>query len=275
MFEAEPLDLQLGSEAGRLLLVEDDDGDALLVQELLSTTGDGRAITRVRTLAEAHVAIAAQSFSCVLLDLGLPDGRGLPVLRELLATDYTLAVICFTGLDDERSGAEAVAAGAQDYLVKGRVDGELLRRAIRYAVERRRSEEQSRQLYASRLRAEEYARLERGLLPLAQTRDPSLGVSTRYRPRHGDLLGGDFYDVVEAADGRVFVLLGDVAGHGPDEAALGVSLRIAWRALVLAGVSPDRMFSVLEDLLIRERRSDEIFVQASMVVIDADRLSAT
>jgi serine phosphatase RsbU (regulator of sigma subunit) len=186
-----------------------------------------------------------------------------------------VAVVCFTGLDDERSGAEAVAAGAQDYLVKGRVDAELLRRSIRYAIERRRSEEQSRQLYVSRLRAEEYARLERGLLPVTQTRDPALDVITRYRPRDGDLLGGDFFDVVETPDGRVFVVLGDVAGHGPDEAALGVSLRIAWRSLVLAGVAPDRIFPVLEDVLIRERRLDEIFVQASMLVIDADRLRAT
>lgn len=275
MFEAEPLDLHLGSQAGRLLLVEDDDGDALLVEELLSPTGNGPPIHRARTLAEAHAAVAAESFDCVLLDLGLPDGRGLQVLRELLRADHGLAVICFTGLDDERSGAEAVASGAQDYLVKGRVDGELLARSIRYAVQRRRSQEQSRQLYASRLQAEEYARLERGLLPLAQTRDPSLAVSTRYRPRAGDLLGGDFYDVLEVSDGRVFVLLGDVAGHGPDEAALGVSLRIAWRALVLAGVASERIFGVLEDLLIRERRSDEIFVQASMVVVDADRSGAT
>jgi serine phosphatase RsbU (regulator of sigma subunit) len=275
VYETESLEESVTPSDGQILLVEDDDGDALLVEDLLLLAGNGFEIVRARTLAEARQLLRAGSFGCVLLDLGLPDGQGLEVVREVLAEAATVAVICFTGLNDERSGAAAVAAGAQDYLVKGQVDGELLRRSIRYAMERRRAEEQSRQLYASRLRAEENARLERGLLPLTQTHDPALGVTARYRPRHGDLLGGDFYDVIEAADGRVFVLLGDVAGHGPDEAALGVSLRIAWRALVLAGVDPARLLPVLEDVLIRERRSEEIFAQATLCVIEPDRLTAT
>jgi serine phosphatase RsbU (regulator of sigma subunit) len=275
VYETESRGRSTGPSDGRLLLVEDDDGDALLVEDLLELAGSGFEIVRGRSLKQARELLREGPFSCVLLDLGLPDGQGLEVVREVLAVAAKVAVICFTGLNDERSGAAAVAAGAQDYLVKGQVDGELLGRAIRYAMERRRAEEQSRQLYASRLRAEEYARLERGLLPVTQTRDPALGVTARYRPRAGDLLGGDFYDVIEVPDGRVFVLLGDVAGHGPDEAALGVSLRIAWRALVLAGVDPGRLLPVLEDVLIRERRSEEIFVQATLCVIDPDRLTAT
>jgi serine phosphatase RsbU (regulator of sigma subunit) len=258
-----------------LLLVEDDDGDALLVEDLLAFSGPAAEIVRARTLAEAREVLASQPIGCVLLDLGLPDAYGLDAVHQVITCADQVAVVCLTGLDDEASGAAAVAAGAQDYLVKGKVDGELLRRTVRYAIERRRAEEQSKQLYASQLRAEENARLERGLLPVTQTRDPALGVTTRYRPRAGDLLGGDFYDVVETADGRVFVVLGDVAGHGPDEAALGVSLRIAWRALVLAGVEPGRILAVLEDVLIRERRSSDIYVQASMLVVDRDRLSAT
>jgi serine phosphatase RsbU (regulator of sigma subunit) len=275
VYDTESVDQSTTPNDGRLLLVEDDDGDAFLVEELLLLAGSGFEIVRARTLAEARHLVRTEPFGCVLLDLGLPDGQGLDVVRSLLGEAADVAVICFTGLNDDRSGAAAVAAGAQDYLVKGQVDGDRLRRSIRYAIERRRADEQSRQLYASQLRAEENARLERGLLPLTQTRDPALGVTARYRPRLGELLGGDFYDVIEVPDGRVFVLLGDVAGHGPDEAALGVSLRIAWRALVLAGVDPGRLLPVLEDVLIRERRSDEIFVQASLCVIDPDRLSAT
>lgn len=275
MFETQSFGVPVEAGFGRVLLVEDDDGDAVLVEDLLELSGGTVEIVRARTLQEARDILSSQSINCILLDLGLPDAQGLDAVRELTTGDDLVAVVCLTGLDDEASGAAAVASGAQDYLVKGKVDGELLRRALRYAVERRRADEQSRQLYASQLRAAEYARLERGLLPVTQTRDPSLGVTSRYRPRAGDLLGGDFYDVVETGDERVFVVLGDVAGHGPDEAALGVSLRIAWRAMVLAGVDPDRIFGVLEDVLIRERRSSDIYVQASMLVIDRDRSSAT
>ena len=70
----------------------------------------------------------------MLLDLGLPDASGLEGLRRLLRRTTAIALLVLTGLADEHRGAEAVAAGAQDYLVKGQVDGQLLTRAIRYAI---------------------------------------------------------------------------------------------------------------------------------------------
>ena len=92
------------------------------------------------------------------------------------------------------------------------------------------------QLGAANLTAEENARLERGLLPRPLVADPAVAVDIGYRPgRERALLGGDFYDVVEAADGTLHAVIGDVCGHDPDAAALGVCLRIAWRTLVLGG----------------------------------------
>jgi serine phosphatase RsbU (regulator of sigma subunit) len=248
-----------------VLLVEDDEGDAFLVRELLLDAGSDVDLRRARTLAEAAEAIAG-GVDCVLLDLGLPDATGLDGLRRLLELSPNIAVLVLTGLADEHRGTEAVAVGAQDYLVKGSIDGQLLTRAIRYAVERKRADESVRRLYASEAMAAENARLERGLLPEPLLRNGWFRVVPRYRPgRHQSVLGGDFYDAVECDDGEVYALIGDVAGHGPDEAALGVCLRIAWRTLVLAGVDPDTIFGAMDAVLVSERATDEVFATVAMV----------
>jgi serine phosphatase RsbU (regulator of sigma subunit) len=109
------------------------------------------------------------------------------------------------------------------------------------------------------------------LLPQAITSDPRISVVTRYRSGREGVLGGDFFDVVETADGRLHVLVGDVSGHGPDEAALGVALRIAWRTLMLAGVCADDVLPILDSLVVRERGFDEVFATLCTAVIDPDR----
>jgi serine phosphatase RsbU (regulator of sigma subunit) len=260
--------------ATRVLLVEDDEGDAFLVRELLLDAGSDVTIARVRSLAEASLELPGEH-DCVLLDLGLPDANGLEALGAVLEAAPNLAVLVLTGLADEHRGIEALAAGAQDYLVKGTIDGQLLTRAIRYAVERKRADESVRRLYASELRAAENSRLERGLLPEPVVHSSNIEATTRYRPgRHQSLLGGDFYDLVETDDGTIYAVIGDVAGHGPDEAALGVCLRIAWRTLVLAGVEPEAILPGMDAVLVGERDSDETFATVSMVRIAPDRRSA-
>jgi serine phosphatase RsbU (regulator of sigma subunit) len=258
----------------RVLLVEDDEGDAFLVRELLIDSAPDIYLNRVSTLQAAEARLPGD-FDCVLLDLGLPDAEGMDALRLVLNAAPTLAVLVLTGVADEFRGIESVSYGAQDYLVKGNIDGEVLHRAIRYAVERKRADESMRRLYASEARAAENARLERGLLPQPLVSDTGVQIVARYTPgRHQALLGGDFYDVVERADGDLFLLIGDVAGHGPDEAALGVCLRIAWRTLVLAGVDPETILPSMAAVLTSERSSEEVFATVTMVRVDAGRSTA-
>ena len=256
----------------QVLLIEDDEGDAFLVSELLLDGDRDVELIRVRTIAEA-ASLLPGTIDCVLLDLGLPDASDLDGLRTVLELAPHLAVLVLTGLSDEYRGTDAVAVGAQDYLIKGTIDGQLLTRAIRYAVERKRADESVRRLYASEARAAENARLERGLLPRPLLLGDWVRVVSRYRPgRHQSLLGGDFFDVIERGDGTVYALIGDVAGHGPDEAALGVSLRIAWRTLVLAGIDADSIFGGMHDVLVSERSTDEVFATVAMVRLTrADR----
>jgi serine phosphatase RsbU (regulator of sigma subunit) len=256
-----------GASPIRILLVEDDDGDALLVEELLAVSGAHMDVVRAQTLADARREDLG-SVDCVLLDLDLPDAQGLAALHRLKAEAPDVAVLVLTGLDDERRGIEAVVAGAQDYLVKGQTDGQGLSRAVRYAVERRRADEARQQLELARVHAEENARLERGLLPAPLVSDPRLQLSAHYRPgRRRALLGGDFYDAVQDPAGAVHAVIGDVSGHGPDAAALGVCLRIAWRTLVLGGTRPDDVLSTLQLIHSHERHYDWMFTTLCMVTI--------
>ncbi|MFG1997722.1 PP2C family protein-serine/threonine phosphatase [Spirillospora sp. NPDC048911] len=264
----------LDSERLRLLLVEDDPGDAFLVEELLRESEPDVTITLARTLSEALKLLDVE-VQCVLVDLALPDAQGLETLRQVLAKAPDTAVLVLTGLDDAHVGVAAVSAGAQDYLVKQEVDGALLTRAIRYAIERKRADETERQLVEARAVSRENARLERGLLPVPILTDASLRHHARYRPgRARALLGGDFYDTVETADGSVHVVIGDVSGHGADEASLGVRLRMAWRALVLAGLVGGPLLTTLDAVLRHERWSEEIFTTVCMLTISPDRRSA-
>jgi serine phosphatase RsbU (regulator of sigma subunit) len=257
-----------------LLLIEDDPGDAFLFQEFLDESGLNARITVARSLQEAQQRLSP-SVHCVVVDLSLPDAEGLEALEQVLTMAPRAAVLVLTGLADVHVGIAAVAGGAQDYLVKQDVDGPLLARAIRYAIERKRAEETERQLVEARILGRENARLERGLLPVPLIDDETLGHYTRYQPgRRQALLGGDFQDTVQTPDGVVHLVVGDVCGHGPDEAALGVCLRMAWRALVLAGHTGQELLETLDTVLIHERATEEIFTTLCTVTIDPARTSA-
>ncbi|MGW1893768.1 PP2C family protein-serine/threonine phosphatase [Streptomyces sp. NPDC002004] len=252
-----------------ILLVEDDEGDALLVEETLLDSGLTARLTRARTLAEARTSLSGEHGApaqCVLLDLHLPDGQGLDVVGQVLAAAPGAAVVVLTGLAEEGAGLSAVAAGAQDYLSKGVIEPTVLARSIRYAVQRRQIEQAALALEASRIRAQENARLERGLLPSPLLHNGAVEVVSRYEPsRSLGLLSGDFYDVVETPDGTVHAVIGDVSGHGPDEAALGVCLRVAWRSFTLAGVTGTHVCELMQKVLVAERTGAEIFATVTTV----------
>ncbi|MFG2407549.1 PP2C family protein-serine/threonine phosphatase [Streptomyces brevispora] len=264
-----------------LLVIEDDPAGTFTVPELPAAAGTRVRIRTARNLTEAG-RLLTDDVDCVLLDLALMSGGeartprgeeadGLATLKHVLRIAPRHAVLALMAQDDLESAAEAVRVGAQDYLFRDELDGKLLSRTIRYAVERKRADVAQHQLTESRLRAQENARLERGLLPTPLLNGSDLRFAARYRPgRSRALLGGDFYDTVRTPDGTVHAMIGDVCGHGPDEAALGVELRIAWRALTLAGLCGDELLSTLQQVLEHERESEEIFATLCTVDIAPD-----
>jgi serine phosphatase RsbU (regulator of sigma subunit) len=262
------------NEPFRVLLVEDDEGDAYLVDQLLRDAEDAFSIVRVNTLAEARAKVSAL-FDCVLLDLGLPDARGVGVVNDVLRRAPELAVVVLTGWAERQAGRDAVAAGAQDYLVKGQVDGLSLGRALRYAIQRAAAESAGRRLLLAERRQQENERLAKGLLPVPVLLGDTTRIVTRYQPGGPEaLLGGDFFDAVELPDGTLRLVIGDVCGHGPDEAAVGVALRISWRALVLAGTPPEQVLGGLERVLDSEPAPCP-FVTVCDVEMPPDRRSMT
>jgi serine phosphatase RsbU (regulator of sigma subunit) len=115
----------------------------------------------------------------------------------------------------------------------------------------------------------ESARLERGLLPRPLVDNLPVGLYASYRPgREMGLLSADFYDVVQTGPQELFALVGDVCGHAAEEAALGVELRVAWRALTLAGVDEALVLQTLDRLLVSERRNAEIFATLATAHLD-------
>jgi serine phosphatase RsbU (regulator of sigma subunit) len=264
------------TEHYRILLVEDDAGDALLVEEHLADSGLPHTLRWKRTLADGLTDVGLETPDCIVLDLGLPDVVGIAAVHALQTACPHAAVIVLTGLEEAASGTEAVAGGAQDYLVKGQVTADLLDRALRYAVHRKQAERAAAELRESQIYARENARLERGLLPAPLVADLDLRVTSRYLPgRQRALLGGDFLDVVQTSDGTVHAVIGDVSGHGPDEAALGVSLRITWRALVLGGHHGTDLLALMERVLVAERPRPEMFATCTTLTLDRAGATAT
>jgi two-component system, cell cycle sensor histidine kinase and response regulator CckA len=125
-----------------VLLVEDNPGDARLILEMLrELPAEDFDLERVDRLAPALERLGSAGVDIVLLDLGLPDSEGIETFWRTHREAPREPIVVISGLDDERVALEAVRAGAQDYLVKGRIEGELLARVIHYAIERNRSQE--------------------------------------------------------------------------------------------------------------------------------------
>jgi signal transduction histidine kinase len=123
----------------QVLLVEDNAGDARLLQEMFSKEAPGSFdLSHLTHMRDAEARLAKGGVDIVLLDMGLPDGHGLETLRRARAADPEVVMIVMTGLEDEALAAEAMKEGAQDYLIKGQIENRALPRALRHAIERQR-----------------------------------------------------------------------------------------------------------------------------------------
>jgi signal transduction histidine kinase/PleD family two-component response regulator len=125
----------------KILVLEDNPGDIRLIREMLKESGSSRyIITEVGRLDQGLKRLGMEVFDIVLLDLNLPDSQGLDTFIQVHAQAPDLPVVVMSGLADEALAIESLQKGAQEYLVKGRVEGNLLTRSVRYAIERKKVE---------------------------------------------------------------------------------------------------------------------------------------
>jgi signal transduction histidine kinase len=129
-----------------ILVIEDSDTDARLLQEnILSSDIRNLCVRVIQSLQEGLDHLKNNHIDATLLDLTLPDSTGLDTVVRIQKTCPEMPIVVLTGVEDEEIAIHAVRMGVQDYLVKGQADGRLIARAIRYAIERKRMEDQLRQ----------------------------------------------------------------------------------------------------------------------------------
>jgi PAS domain S-box-containing protein len=134
-------------EKVEILLIEDNPGDAGLIEEMLEEFADFLyELKSVETLNEGLSLLKERPFDVILLDLRLPDSDGINTFLDIHTRNSRIPIIILTGSNDEKIGIDAVKKGAQDYLVKGEVDSRLLKRSIQYSIERKNAEQQIRAL---------------------------------------------------------------------------------------------------------------------------------
>ncbi len=137
----------MNTEAITVLLVEDNPGDARLIEEeLTDARGMSFELVWKDRLKEGLNYLTEDTVDVVLLDLSLPDSQGLDTVLAVHEADPGTPIVVLTGLEDEQLGARAVRSGAQDYLVKGSVDGDRLARSMQYAIERKQATQELEQM---------------------------------------------------------------------------------------------------------------------------------
>lgn len=227
-------------ERVKVLLIEDNPGDARLIEIMLaSEAGTLFEIEWVDRLAHGLERLHEGGFGLVLADLSLPDSQGLESFQQLHARAPGLPIIVLSGLSDTTMAVQAVHEGAQDFLIKGHVDGAMLVRAMRYAIERKRMTEQLGR-YAQELRSKN-AQLEADFnmareiqqifLPqqypaIPDGVDPgrsALKFAHRYLPAAA--VGGDFFDVFRVNATSAGIIICDVMGHGMRAALVTAIMR--------------------------------------------------
>ncbi len=238
----------------KVLFVEDDPDDARLVREALADA-EGKPF-RIKTVDRLEAALATLAepdaeFDVVVLDMNLPDSRGMSTFRRVFEAVPNLPIVILSAEADEDFAIRAVQSGAEDYLVKGHEDAFWLARSLRYAIERKR--ERARWLAAEtelKRRQEQFRiarRIQQKLFPSQAPDLPGFDISGAAFP--AEETGGDYFDYLQIAGGDFGIVIGDVSGHGIGPALLMAETHAYMRAVTRTYADLEFILRLVNDLL--------------------------
>jgi len=214
----------------QILLVEDDPDDVWVMRNLLGDRWDGPfELTHVELLSAGLERIAESPFDIVLLDLSLPDSQGLETFFSMHANAGDVPIVVLSGYNDESVAVKAVQAGAQDYLVKGQVDDNLLVRSIRYAIERTRRHKAEAALRDASEEFRAAREIQQRLFPATAPNLPGFDIAGAAYPAKAT--AGDYFDYIPMLGNCLGVVVGDVSSHGMGPALLMSETRACLRTL--------------------------------------------
>jgi serine phosphatase RsbU (regulator of sigma subunit) len=235
----------------KILLVEDDPDDVWILRSLLGDRWDGPLdLIHVDLLSSAVDACRRGRFDVLLLDLSLPDSQGLETFLKLSAQAGEIPIVVITGLDDEQTAIKAVQAGAQDYLIKGQVDDNLLIRALRYAIERNRRDHAERELRATSEEFRIAQQIQRRLFPAEAPCLPGFDIGGAVYPAAAT--AGDYFDYIPLRDDCLGIVVGDVSSHGMGPALVMAETRACLRTLAQSHDDVGEMLTRANRLLVRD-----------------------
>jgi phosphoserine phosphatase RsbU/P len=215
-----------------ILLVEDDPDDVWVMRNLLGDRWDGSfKLIQAELLSAGLERVSEFPFDVILLDLSLPDSQGLETFFTMHAHAGDVPIVVLSGYNDESTAVKAVQAGAQDYLVKGQVDDNLLVRSVRYAIERTRRHKAEAALRDASEEFRAAKEIQQRLYPSASPDLPGFEIAGALYPAKAT--AGDYFDYIPMLGNCLGVVVGDVSSHGMGPALLMSETRACLRTLAL------------------------------------------
>ncbi len=240
----------------QVLLVEDNEPDAEMVKiHLGSGLPTSYHVEWTNRLSLALSRLSDSAYDAVLLDLNLPDSAGLETLLDVREVASRVPVVVLSGVSDVELAVEAVAAGAQDYVVKGAFDGESLDRAVRFAIERSQRVQAEAALQSAEQQLQLARDVQQRLYPDVGPVLPGFDIAGAVYS--ADEACGDYFDFIPMANDTLGVVLGDVSGHGLPAALLMVEVRACLRSFTRSTADIGKILSETNAVIVGDHTNVE------------------